>query len=42
MYHLVVRVPAALGDQAAAGLGEKGFKILSGYEKDLNPYLPEG
>ena len=42
VYHLVVRVPAALGDQAAASLGEKGFKILSGYEKDLNPYLPEG
>ena len=42
VYHLVVRVPAALGDQAAASLGKKGFKILSGYEKDLNPYLPEG
>lgn len=41
VYYLVVRVPADVGEKAAAGLQEKGFKVLSHYVKDLSPYLPE-
>ena len=38
-YQLVIRVPAAAGDQAAAVLTENGFKVLSEYVADLTPYL---
>ena len=40
VYYLVVRVPAADGESAAASLEKAGFKILTRYVKDLDPYLP--
>jgi acetoin utilization protein AcuB len=40
VYYLVIRVPAQMGDKASACIEEKGFKVLSGYTKDLSPYLP--
>lgn len=40
VYYLVVRVPARVGEKAAACLEQAGFKVLSGYAKDLGPYLP--
>ena len=40
VYYLVVRVPAADGEKATASLEGAGFKILSHYVKDLDPYLP--
>lgn len=41
VYYLVVRVPAAVGQKAAASLEQEGFKVLSRYVKDLSPYLPK-
>jgi acetoin utilization protein AcuB len=41
VYYLVVRVPADVGEKAAASLSKSGFKVLSHYEKDLGPFLPE-
>ena len=41
VYYLVVRVPAAVGQKAAASLEQEGFKVLSHYVKDLSPYLPK-
>jgi len=40
VYYLVLRVPAKVGEKAAASLQENGFKVLSKYVKDLSPYLP--
>ena len=40
VYYLVVRVPAADGESAATSLEKAGFKILTQYVKDLDPYLP--
>ncbi len=40
VYYLVVRVPAADGEKAASSLKTAGFKILSQYAKNLDPYLP--
>ncbi len=42
VYYLVVRVPAADGDKAAACLEKNGFKVLTRYTRDLDPYLPTG
>ena len=41
VYYLVVRVPADDGDNAAASLEAKGFKVLAHYVRDLDPFLPE-
>jgi acetoin utilization protein AcuB len=41
VYYLVVRVPAADGESAATSLEKAGFKILTQYVKDLDPYLPD-
>ena len=41
VYYLVVRVPAADGAKAAACLEKDGFKVLTAYTRDLDPYLPE-
>lgn len=41
VYFLVVRVPADVGEKAAAGLEQQGFKVLPHYVKDFSPYLPE-
>lgn len=40
VFYLVVRVPAAAGEQASASLEQRGFKVLPHYVKDLSPYLP--
>lgn len=40
VYYLVVRVPAADGEKATRSLETAGFKTLSQYVKDLDPYLP--
>ena len=40
-YQLVIRVPAAAGQQAVAVLTENGFKVLTEYVADLTPYLAE-
>ncbi len=42
VYYLVVRVPAGDGDKAAACLEKEGFKVLTDYTRDLDPYLPAG
>ncbi len=42
VYYLVVRVPAGDGDKAAACLEKEGFKVLTAYTRDLDPYLPTG
>lgn len=38
---LVMRVAAQDGNKAINALKEKGFKVKSGYTKDITPYLPE-
>lgn len=40
VYYLVVRVPAADGAKAAVRLENDGFKVLTDYTRDLEPYLP--
>lgn len=40
LHHLVMRVPERDGEKAIAVLREGGFKVLTGYEPDLTPYLP--
>jgi acetoin utilization protein AcuB len=40
VYYLVVRVPAVDGDKAAACLEKEGFKVLTAYTQDLDPYQP--
>ena len=40
VYYLVVRVQAGDGDKAAACLEKDGFKVLTAYTRDLDPYLP--
>jgi acetoin utilization protein AcuB len=40
VYYLVVRVPAGDGDKAAACLEKEGFKVLTAYTQDLDPYQP--
>lgn len=40
VYHLVMRVPSADGDRAVSALTTGGFKVLTGYVKDITPYLP--
>jgi acetoin utilization protein AcuB len=42
VYYLVVRVPAADGDKAADCLAKDGFRVLTTYTRDLDPYLPAG
>ncbi len=42
VYYLVVRVPAGDGDKAAACLEKEGFKVLTAYTRDLEPYQPAG
>ena len=42
VYYLVVRVPAADGDKATVCLEKEGFKVLTTYTQDLDPYQPEG
>ncbi len=42
VYYLVVRVPAGDGDKAAACLAKEGFKVLTAYTQDLDPYQPAG
>ncbi len=41
VYYLVVRVPAADGDKATVCLEKEGFKVLTTYTQDLDPYQPE-
>lgn len=38
---LVMRVAAKDGNKAINALQERGFKVKSGYVKDITPYLPE-
>jgi len=38
---LVMRVAAQDGNKAINALQAKGFKVKSGYAKDISPYLPE-
>lgn len=38
---LVIRVAAQDGVKAINALQDKGFKVKSGYVKDITPYLPE-
>lgn len=40
IFHLVIRVAKAEGDRAIAALEAKGFRILTRYEPDLQPFLP--
>jgi acetoin utilization protein AcuB len=40
VYYLVVRVPAGDGDKAAVCLAKDGFKVLTAYTQDLDPYQP--
>ncbi len=40
VYHLVMRVPSADGDRAIAALTDEGFKVLTEYVPDIEPYLP--
>ena len=40
VYYLVVRVPAVDGDKAAVCLENQGFKVLTAYTQDLDPYQP--
>jgi acetoin utilization protein AcuB len=40
VYHFVIRVGAAKGEQAISALTEAGFKVLTEYVDDLSPYLP--
>jgi acetoin utilization protein AcuB len=40
VYYLVIRVPSANGEKAAACLENNNFKVLTQYTRDLNPYLP--
>ncbi len=40
VYYLVVRVPAGDGDKAEACLAKEGFKVLTAYTQDLDPYQP--
>ncbi len=40
VYYLVVRVPAGDGDKASACLEKEGFKVLTAYTQDLDPYQP--
>ncbi|MBL0714284.1 MAG: CBS domain-containing protein [Desulfosarcina sp.] len=42
VYYLVLRVPAEAGAKATACLEKDGFKVLTRYTQDLDPYLPEG
>lgn len=37
---LVLRIASADGDKAIASLNNKGFKVVSKYEKDVTPFLP--
>jgi len=41
VYHLVMRVAAAQGKKAVDALTAAGFKVLTGYVKDITPYLPK-
>jgi acetoin utilization protein AcuB len=40
VYQFVIRVSAADGEKAISALTEAGFKVLTEYVEDLNPYLP--
>jgi acetoin utilization protein AcuB len=40
VYHFVIRVSAADGEKAISALTEAGFKVLTEYVEDLEPYLP--
>jgi acetoin utilization protein AcuB len=40
VYHLVMRVAAAQGKKTVDALTAAGFRVLTGYVKDLTPYLP--
>ena len=40
VYYLVVRVPAGDGDKAKVCLEKEGFKVLTAYTQDLDPYQP--
>jgi acetoin utilization protein AcuB len=40
VYQLVMRVDARDGDKAIKTLSESGYKVLTGYKKDLAPFLP--
>jgi acetoin utilization protein AcuB len=40
VYQLVIRVAAADEEKAVSVLTDAGFRVLTGYVKDLTPYLP--
>lgn len=40
IFYLVIRITDTNTDKAKAGLEKKGFKVLTEYVKDLDPYLP--
>ncbi len=40
VFHLVMRVDAAKGEEAISALTKAGFKVLTQYVEDLTPYLP--
>ena len=40
IYQLVMRVDAKDGDRTIAALTAHSYKVLTGYVKDLAPYLP--
>ena len=39
--HLVMRVAGADGDRAIKALESNGFRVLTKYEKDIRPFLPQ-
>lgn len=41
VYHLVMRVSASDGPRAVNVLKSAGYNVLTGYVKDLTPYLPK-
>jgi acetoin utilization protein AcuB len=41
IYQLVLRVPANDGPRAIDVLNKQGYKVLTGYHKDLSPFLPD-
>jgi acetoin utilization protein AcuB len=40
IYQMVLRVGSADGKKAILALTEAGFKVLTDYVEDLDPYLP--
>lgn len=41
VFQLVIRVPASQGEKALSAFSSAGIKVLTEYQKDLTPYLPE-